>query len=234
MVSRAGFLCCWFATLSGRTVRPPGMELRECLFGYAGIRRCTGRRTMATRRRRWHWSRRARTCTARTTSGTVLGLDSCVVGLPHYRGGRSVHLGWSCGSAYLAMQESGAAPGVAQWPHGDGDGTGQGGRGRALQGQRRVRFSVWILVSVVCRSAGRTVRPLGAELLVLPVLAVQGYGAARCVVERQDGDCDGAREGGRGRALQEQGWVRFSGCVLVGLSQCRVASGLLALCATGN
>jgi hypothetical protein len=61
---------------AGRTFRPLGVELQEwlvglCLFGRAGGRRCTGRRRMATRRRRWRWPRRARTCTARTAPGTV-------------------------------------------------------------------------------------------------------------------------------------------------------------------
>jgi hypothetical protein len=41
----------------------------------------------------------------------------------------------------LAVQEDGATQSVAERPHGDGAGAGPGGRGRALQGQRRVRFS---------------------------------------------------------------------------------------------
>jgi hypothetical protein len=44
---------------------------RSGCFGCAGERRCTRRRSKATRRRRWRWSRRARTCTARATKGTA-------------------------------------------------------------------------------------------------------------------------------------------------------------------
>jgi hypothetical protein len=48
-------------------------------------------------------------------------------------------------------------------------------------------------------------------------LEVQVHGAALGVAERPDRDGDCAGQGGRGRALQEQGWVRFSGCILVSL-----------------
>ncbi len=41
----------------------------------------------------------------------------------------------------MAVQGYGATQSVAERPHGDGNGAGRGGRGRALQGQRRVRFS---------------------------------------------------------------------------------------------
>ncbi len=50
------------------------------------------------------WSRRARTCTARTTTGTVA--RGCILvpfGSPQCRGGRSVHSGWSCGSACFRL-----------------------------------------------------------------------------------------------------------------------------------
>jgi hypothetical protein len=62
---------------------------QACAFG-AGGRRCTWRRSSATQSWRWRWSRRARTCTARPPTGTVLGLDPHVVGLPQCGGGRSV------------------------------------------------------------------------------------------------------------------------------------------------
>jgi hypothetical protein len=86
-----------------------------------------------------------------------LGSPQCWADGPWTRGG-------AAGVAVLAVQNDGAAQSVAQRPHGDGDGAGQGGRGRALQGQQGVRCSGCVLVSSVCRSAGRTVRPLGAEL----------------------------------------------------------------------
>jgi hypothetical protein len=54
----------------------------------------------------------------------------------------------------LAVQVDGGALCVAERPHGDGDGTGQGGRGRALQGQRRVRFSRLYLRVVGLRQCG--------------------------------------------------------------------------------
>ncbi len=60
---------------------------------------------------------------------------------------------------------------------------------------------------LVCRNAGRTVRPLGGGGVA--VLAVQGYGAALCVGERLHRAGDGAGEGGRGCALQGQRGVRF-------------------------
>jgi hypothetical protein len=52
--------------------------------------------------------------------------------------------------------------------------------------------------------------------------AVQEDGAALGVVERPHGDGDGAGQGGRRRALQEQQRVRFSGGLLVSLV-CHVA-----------
>jgi hypothetical protein len=48
------------------------------------------------------------------------------------------------------------------------------------------------------------------EAAGVPVLAVQGDGAALCVVERPHGDGAGAGQGGRGRARQGQQRVRFS------------------------
>jgi hypothetical protein len=68
------FLGCTLVSLvchsAGRTVLPVGVALQECLVGCAVGRRCTMRRTSATRRRRWRWSRRARTtCAARTAPG---------------------------------------------------------------------------------------------------------------------------------------------------------------------
>ncbi len=55
------------------------------------------------------------------------------------------------------VQEDGAALGVGEGSHGDGGGTGEGGRRPALQEQRRVRLSGFILVRFVRHSAGRTV-----------------------------------------------------------------------------
>ncbi len=54
-----------------------GRSGRSACLGCAGGRRCTGRRAMATRRQRWRWSRRAQTCTARTTTGN--GSGGCVL-----------------------------------------------------------------------------------------------------------------------------------------------------------
>jgi hypothetical protein len=54
---------------------------RSGCFGCAGRRRCTWRRITATRRRRWRWSRRARTCTLRATTGTVQPSDCLLVSL---------------------------------------------------------------------------------------------------------------------------------------------------------
>jgi hypothetical protein len=50
-----------------------------------------------------------------------------------------------------------------------------------------------------------------------PVLAVQVHGAALCVAQRPDGDGNGAGQGGRGCALQDQQRVR----ALVAASSCR-------------
>ncbi len=66
---------------------------RSGCFGYAGGRCCTMRRRTATRRRRWRWSGRARTCTAGRTTGTVLALHPGDIGLPQCGGGRSVDWG---------------------------------------------------------------------------------------------------------------------------------------------
>jgi hypothetical protein len=71
------------------------------------------------------------------------------------RGGRSRPLeGGGAGVAVLVVQVDGTALGVEEGLHGEGDGAGQGGRGCVLQGQRRVRFSGCILVSLRCHTIG--------------------------------------------------------------------------------
>ena len=102
--SRAASSGRYFGTVSGRTVRPR-VELQVCLFGCAGGRRCTGRRIMATQRRRRPWSRQARTCAARTTQGTVARAASWCRWFATVLGGRSVHAGWSCRCSCLGCAE---------------------------------------------------------------------------------------------------------------------------------
>ncbi len=53
----------------GRSVHL-GWSCRRACFGCAGSRRCTLRRLTATRRRRWRWSRRARTWAPGPAAGT--------------------------------------------------------------------------------------------------------------------------------------------------------------------
>ena len=72
-------------------------------------------------------------------------------------------------------------------------------------------FSGGIPVSVGvsrCGADGQSTRGGSAGV---PVLAVQEDGAALRVAERPHGDGHDAGEGGRGRALQGQGRVRFLG-----------------------
>ncbi len=85
--------CRLLAAVSGRTVRPLGADRQECMFGYAAIRRCTWRRWTAARRRRWRWSRRARTCAARPTTGTVARAAKLCRWFATVRSGLSVHSG---------------------------------------------------------------------------------------------------------------------------------------------
>jgi hypothetical protein len=79
------------------------------------------------------------------------GLHPRAFGVPP-RQGRTVRpLG--AGAARVpvrAVQEDGAALGVGEGSHGDGGGAGEGGRRRALQKQRRVRLSGFILVWLRC------------------------------------------------------------------------------------
>jgi hypothetical protein len=115
---------------------------------------------MATRRRRWRWSRRASTCCVKMWTGMVLAAASSGRWVATVRG-RTVRPlgGGAAGVPVLAVQVDGAALGVVKRPHGDSNGAGHGGRGRAMQGQRRVRLSGRILVSVwlsQCRG-GRSV-----------------------------------------------------------------------------
>ncbi len=64
-------LVCHSAGASGPSTR--GWSCRDGWFGCAVGRRCTRRRTTATRRRRWRCWRRAELCTARAREGTVRG-----------------------------------------------------------------------------------------------------------------------------------------------------------------
>jgi hypothetical protein len=91
----------------GRSVES-GVELQERLVCCAGIQRCTMRRGTATRRRRWRWSRRARTCTARTTTGTVQPSGCIVVSLGRRQcgGGRSVNSGVELQERLLRLRRS--------------------------------------------------------------------------------------------------------------------------------
>ena len=70
-------ICAWRWFLAVRGGPCSRMDLRERFIGFAAAQRCTLRRRTATRRRRWRWSRRARTCAARPTTGTIPG---CIVG----------------------------------------------------------------------------------------------------------------------------------------------------------
>jgi hypothetical protein len=71
-VLEAACSCRWVADSAGAA--GPSTRVWRCRsgwFGCAGGRRCTRHRSTATRRRRWRFTRRARTCTARTPTGTV-------------------------------------------------------------------------------------------------------------------------------------------------------------------
>ncbi len=201
---------------AGRTVRPLGAERQDCLFWLC-------------RQTALHFaSQNGHTETAMalvkagadvhckakygygfsTLHRLVSGLLQCGADGPSARGGAAEVPVW-------AVQEHGAAPCVAGGPHGDGDGAGEGGRGRAPQGRLGVRFSRLhprVVGVPQCGADGPSTRRGGAGV---PALAVQGDGAALCVVERPHGDGDGAGQGGRGRASQGQQRVRFSGCLLV-------------------
>ncbi len=67
-------LVCHRAGADGPSTR--GRAAGVAVFGCADRQRCTWRRIWAARRRRWRWSRRARTCNARTTTGMVLDTGS--------------------------------------------------------------------------------------------------------------------------------------------------------------
>ncbi len=133
---------------SGRTVRPVGVELQECLLWLCRwtalhLASLNGHTATAMELVKAGADVHCKTnegCGSRAASSCRWGLT--------VRGGRSVHsLGCgAAGAAVLAVQEDGAALCVAQRPHGDGAGAGQGGRGRALQGQIWVRFYGSILV----------------------------------------------------------------------------------------
>jgi hypothetical protein len=158
---------CLLVTVSERTVRPLGVELREWLFWLC-------------RMTALHWASsngHTETAMALVKAGADVhgknslgygfsGLHSRVGWVATVRGGRSVHSGVGLQECLLLfMQEHGAALGVAERPDGDGVGAGEGGRGCARQGQRRVRF---LEAASSCRwfaaVSGRTVRPLGVEL----------------------------------------------------------------------
>jgi hypothetical protein len=112
-----------------------GWSCRSGWLGCAGKRRCTMRRTTATRRRQWRWWRRARTCAVRTTTGTVQP-SGCILVSLGCRSARAADPSTrECGAAGVAAsaaQGYGAALCVIHWPYGDGNGAGGGGRGRAL------------------------------------------------------------------------------------------------------
>jgi hypothetical protein len=147
-----------------RTVRPLGLELQAWLLWLCS-------------QTAMHWASKQghmETMTALIKAGADVHCkdkDGYGFSTPHARvvcsqqcrGGRSVHSGRIGRSACLAVQQYGAALGVVGRQDGDGDGAGQGGRGRALQDQRRVRLSGCILMWMLYYSAGRTVRPLGAD-----------------------------------------------------------------------
>jgi hypothetical protein len=93
-----------------------------------------------------------------------------VVGLPTVwvRPVRRLGCG-AAGVAVSAVQEEGAALGVAERPHGDGDGAGRGGRGRALQWHRegtgpRAISGLRGVCATVERGAGRAGGRAGGEL----------------------------------------------------------------------
>jgi hypothetical protein len=202
----------WFATVrGGRSVRF-GWSCRSSCLGCAGRRRCTGRRSSATRRRRWHWPRRARTCTARPTMGTVIRLHPRVGWFATVQAGRSAHSGWSCTSACF------------------GCAGGQRCTSRRIMATRRRRWR-WSRRARTCAAEplmgtvvrlpprvgwfatvrGRTVRPLEAELQRCLFGLCRTTALHLASNEGPHGDGGGAGEGGRGRALQGQCWVRFSG-----------------------
>jgi hypothetical protein len=197
----------------GRTVRPLG---RSCRFGCAALRRCTMRLTSATRRRRWRWSRRARTCTARTRTGAVA--RGCIlVSLGCHSAGRTVRpLGaelqeWLFGlcrwtALHLASQEGHTETALALVTAGaDVHCQDNDGYGFSRLHPRNAGVLGWHPHPVrLVMVRGRTVRPLGGGAARVPVLAVQEYGAALGVGWRPHGDGDGAGRGGRGRALQGQ------------------------------
>jgi hypothetical protein len=110
----------------------------------------------------------------------------------------------------LAVQEDGAAPCVEEGPHGDGAGAGQGGRGLGRHGQRRVRFSACIRVSLVCHSA----RPAGPS-----TRSGWSFRSGRL-------GCAGGRRctGRRGPATRRRRWRwprRARTCTRPSLSRCR-------------
>jgi hypothetical protein len=87
-----------------------------------------------------------------------------------------------------------------------------------------------ILVPLNRHSAGRTVGPLGCGAAGVAGSAVQQYGAALCVAQRPHGDGDGAGQGGRGRALQGERRVRFSGCIVGSSTRLELQERLVRLC----
>ncbi len=185
---------------------------RSGCFGCAGGRRCTMRRRTATRRRRWRWSSWARTCTARATTGAVPRAASSCRRFDDSAGadGPSTRV-WSCRSGCFRLCRRTALHAASQNGHMEtllvlvkagADVRCKDDDGYASRG--------CLLMSLVCsRSRGGRSVDSGVELQESLLSAVQGDGAALCVIKRPPGNGAGAGQGGRGRALQGQGRVRF-------------------------
>jgi hypothetical protein len=155
----------WVATVSGRTVRPIGVERQECLFWLC---RMTALHAALN-------NGHTATALALVTAGADVhcktnfgyGCSGCIlvsVVFLHCGADGPSTGGGAAGEPVLAVQTDGAALGVVERPHGDGAGAGQGGRGRALQGQQRVRVLGLHPCAAGFSNAGRKGCPLGVEL----------------------------------------------------------------------
>jgi hypothetical protein len=173
------------------------------------------RRRTATRRRRWRWSRRARTCTARPKLGTVpRGCILGSVGFPTVSGRTVRPLGaklqeclfWLCRrtALHLASEKGHTETAMALVK------AGADVQGKTNEGYGSSRLHPRVVGLPQCGADGPSTRAGGAGV---PVWAVQVDGAALGVGQRPHGDGDGDFFGGRGHSLPEQGSVRFSGCI---------------------
>ncbi len=140
--------------------------------------------------------------------------------------------GGAAGVPALAVQADCAALCVAERPHGDGVGAGQGGGGRALQDQRRVRFSP--RAASLCRRvdavSGRTVRPLGVERQECPKWLCRMTALHDASLEGHTETAMALVKAGADVHCQDSEGYGSRGCILVsvGLPQCRGGRSVLS------